>query len=99
MPGQPLKTLKQAAKCIVIGAVVLYAGDWSIFQIRMVKGAGMETVPVEQYLKTPLKGDKLEYNYMGIVDTGCSKTLFPQYSASTWNPPCWWLRKHRTEWK
>ena len=84
------------ARYLLIGAALVYAVDWSVFELR---GPAMSTVTVQQFLKTPLKGNKLEYDYLGQADASCSQTLFPQYAASTWNPPCWWLARHKTQWE
>jgi hypothetical protein len=84
---------------LLIGVVLLYLLDWGIFQLQRGRGSGMGTVSVERYLATPLKGSKAEYDYLGNADENCSKTLFPQYSNSTWNPPCWWLQHHNQKWE
>jgi hypothetical protein len=90
------RTVGLVARYLFIGAAVAYAVDWSVFELR---GPAMSTVTVQQFLKTPLKGNKLEFDYLGTADEGCSRTLFPQYAAATWNPPCWWLERHKTRWQ
>jgi hypothetical protein len=50
---------------------------------------------VDQYLETPLKGNKAEYDYMGTQPETCSRSLFPQAG----NPPCWWLARHTSRWQ
>ncbi len=95
-----LKTLLgRALKYCLTLAVIVYAADWCIFEIRQAGGTGMGRVTVEQYLKTQLKGSKQEYDYLGTADASCSRSLFPQYAASAWNPPCWWLGRHKTQWQ
>ena len=84
------------ARYLLIGAALAYAVDWSVFELR---GPAMSTVTVQQFLKTPLKGNKLEFDYLGTADASCSRTFFPQYAASAWNPPCWWLQRHKTRWE
>jgi hypothetical protein len=59
----------------------------------------MASVPVKRYLKVPLKSHKEEFYSTGMVDENCSISLFPQYAASAWNAPCWWLERHRIQWK
>lgn len=59
----------------------------------------MGSMPVEQYLATPLKGNKAEYDYLGTADAPCSRSIFPQHAQSAWNPPCWWLQRHPAQWK
>jgi hypothetical protein len=81
-----LRHLGQTAKYLLISLALLYAADWSAFEARLVRGAGLGSVPMEQYLKTSLKGGN------------CARAMFPQYAASQWNPPCWWLERHRQRW-
>jgi hypothetical protein len=91
-----MRKLGRSARYLLIGAAVAYAVDWSVFELR---GPAMSTVTVQKFLKTPLKGNKLEFDYLGTADESCSRTLFPQYAASDWNPPCWWLSRHKTRWE
>ena len=91
-----LRTLGIATKYLAIGAVAAYAVDWSVFEMR---GPAMGTVTVQQFLQTPLKGNKLEFDYLGTADASCSKSLFPQFASSAWNPPCWWLERHKKQWQ
>jgi hypothetical protein len=51
-------------------------------------------VQVEQFLRTPLKGQKEEFDYMGTVAQPCARSLFPHSSES----PCWWLKWHKIQW-
>lgn len=91
--------LEKTLKYLLITLAVLYAGDLIIFQIRLAHGTGIGSIPVEQYLATPLKGNKAEFDYMGMVNEACSRSLFPQYASSTWNPTCWWLKRHPERWQ
>jgi hypothetical protein len=99
MQSEPIEVLGSLAKYLLIGFFVLYVLDWGVFELRHVRGGGMGTVSVEQYLQTPLKGQKAEYDYLGTADQTCSRTLFPQYAASQWNFPCWWLQRHKAQWQ
>jgi hypothetical protein len=94
-----LRGLARIAKFVAIGAAILYAVDWGVFEIQMARGAGMGTVAVEQFTQIPLKGNKLEFDYNGTANQSCSRSLFPQYSAANWNTPCWWLERHKTQWE
>jgi|HubBroStandDraft_4_1064222.scaffolds.fasta_scaffold81173_3 hypothetical protein len=94
-----IRVVARAALFLLIGLAMAYAIDWIVFGLRLSHGNAMGTVKVQQFLKTPLKGNKLEYDYLGSADASCSQTLFPQYAASTWNPPCWWLARHKTQWE
>jgi len=97
--GEPIDVLGNFAKYLLIGLAVLYALDWGVFEVRHARGGGMASVSVEQYLQTPLKGQKAEYDYLGTADQICSRTLFPQYAASQWNSPCWWVQRHKAQWQ
>ena len=90
--------IAQTAKYLLFGLALLYAADWSIFQVRLMRGTGMGTIPVEQYLVQQMKGNKAEYDYLGTQDKNCSRAMFPQYAGWQWNPPCWWLQRHRQRW-
>lgn len=94
-----LRNLRRTAKYLVIGLTLLYAADWSVFEARLMRGVGLSAVPVEQYLKTALKGGKAEYDYIGTADESCARAVFPQRAAARWNPPCWWLERHRQRWR
>jgi hypothetical protein len=73
--------------------VVLYLGDW--IMLRLKTGAqGANSVQVEQFLRTPLKGQKEEFDYMGTVAEPCVPALFPHRSDA----PCWWLERHKIHW-
>jgi hypothetical protein len=71
--------------------VVLYLGDWIVLRVRP---EGSSSVQVEQFLRTPLKGQKEEFDYMGTVAEPCVRSLFP-HSSDT---PCWWLERHKIQW-
>jgi hypothetical protein len=73
--------------------VVLYLGDWLV--LRIGAGAqGSSSVQVDRFLRTPLKGQKEEFDYMGTVAQPCVTSLFPHRSEA----PCWWLRWHKVQW-
>jgi hypothetical protein len=50
--------------------VALYVGDWVVQRV-----AGSSSVQVEQFLRTPLKGQKEEFDYMGTVAQPCARSL------------------------
>ena len=93
------RNLLRMTAYVVVGLALFYFADWGIFEIRRARGAGMGSVPVEQYLKTQLKGNKAEYDYLGTTDQSCALTALPQYAASALNPPCWWLERHKQRWQ
>ncbi len=84
---------------VAIGAVVvlalLYAGDWAALRVRLTHGTAYGTVEVNQFLATPLKGSKIEYDLIGTVQQKCSRSIFPQQG----NAACWWLERHTTQWQ
>ncbi len=94
-----LKIVGLAVKYLLISLAIVYAIDWTVFEVRQGRGTGMKNVLVEQYLATTLKGNKAEYDYTGTAEVKCSRTLFPQYAASIWNRPCWWLEHHKKRWE
>ncbi len=67
--------------------VIAFGGDWAIFKLR---GSPMSKVTVNQFQTVPLKGTKVEYDYLGSADLPCSESLFPQAGQS----PCWQLRRN-----
>jgi hypothetical protein len=79
--------LLRIAVVLMAGFVAVYAGDWAVFKLR---GSPSGTVTVNRFQTVPLKGNKLEYDYLGSVDTPCSVSLFPQAGQS----PCWQLRRN-----
>jgi hypothetical protein len=72
---------------------VLYLGDWAVLRLHS-GGQVSSSVPVEQFLRSRLKGQKEEFDYMGTVQQPCVPSVFPHSSAA----PCWWLRSHKTQW-
>jgi hypothetical protein len=74
---------------------LLYVGDWVVLRMRASHGAAYDVVQVNQFLATPLKGNKVEYDLMGTVPVTCSRSIFPQQG----NPACWWLRRHNMQWE
>ena|SRR6266702_8791293 len=99
MPNPLSQKFGRFLKYLLCTLLIAYLCDWSFFEFRMIRGTAMGSVSVDEYLKTPLKGSKVEYDFLGTVEARCSRTAFPQYSASTWNPPCWWLERHKTRWQ
>lgn len=94
-----LRYLAIAAKYLLIAALMTYAADWAVFEVRLSRGTGLQSVSVDQFLTTPLKGQKTEYDYLGTSAVNCASALFPQYAASQWNTPCWYLKRHNVSWK
>ncbi len=93
-----MRLARRAALYLLVALTTAYIADSIVFQIRRARGVGLDSVNVDQYLRTPLKGSKNEYDYLGTASKACSRSLFPQYAVSAWNPPCWWVERHRTVW-
>jgi hypothetical protein len=83
--------MKRWLQRIVIGMVAafvgFYAGDLVLYKLR---GSPTSTVTVSQFQTVPLKGNKIEYDYIGTAGVPCSVSLFPQAGLS----PCWHLRRN-----
>jgi hypothetical protein len=79
--------LQRVLLVVVVGFIAVYAGDWAIYRLR---GEPTSTVTVNSYQTVPLKGNKVEYDYLGTADVPCSLSLFPQQGQS----PCWRLRRN-----
>jgi hypothetical protein len=79
--------LQRVVVVLVAGFVVTYGGDWAIYKLR---GSPTATVTVNKFMTVPLKGNKIEYDYVGTADVPCSISLFPQSGQS----PCWHLRRN-----
>jgi hypothetical protein len=90
-----VKSFLASLKYILIGAVVLYFADWAVLGLRLARHTGIGSVNVSQYLATPLKGQKEEYDYLGSADQPCVKSIFPHNS----DLPCWWLEHHKNQWQ
>ena len=90
-----LSILEQAAKVILVTAVLAWVSDWAVFRVRAARGTAYDSVQVEEYLSTALKGNKQEYDYLGTAQVTCARAVFPHGGA----PPCWWLRRHTTQWE
>jgi hypothetical protein len=82
-----MRWAQRVAIVLVAAFVVVYAGDWAIYKLR---GSPTSTVTVNRFLTVPLKGNKIEYDYVGTADQSCSVSLFSQAGQS----PCWHLRRN-----
>jgi len=77
---------------VAVLAAAVYVGDWAVYQIRR-RPVGV--IQVNQLLATPLKGNKMEYDFMGVMPVTCSRSIFPQRG----NPACWWVERHKMQWE
>jgi hypothetical protein len=85
----------RAAQLLIAALVILYAGDWAMIHLRLSRGTAFRTIQVNQFLATPLKGNKVEYDWAGTVAAQCSRSIFPQADL----PACWWLERHKSQWE
>jgi hypothetical protein len=95
MTGGWRQRLGQLAIVMVVLLGMLYVGDWVVLQVRITHGTAYGVVEVNQFLATPLKGNKVEYDLVGAVQETCSRSIFPQKG----NPACWWLERHKSQWE
>jgi hypothetical protein len=70
---------------------LLYVGDWGVWRVRVAMGGGMGKVTVTMMTTVPLKDNKEEYFWDGMVDEDCSRSIFPQAGSGS----CWWLNRHK----
>jgi hypothetical protein len=89
------KYLVRLAIALFILLFVLYAGDWLVLRYRVGRGTAFDSVEVDQFLATPLKGNKAEYDFVGSYQQPCARSIFPQQGK----PPCWWVRRHNAVWE
>ncbi|HEX3968526.1 MAG TPA: hypothetical protein VHW70_11210 [Edaphobacter sp.] len=78
---------------VLLGLV--YVGDWLALRARISRGTAYRVVQVNQLLATPLKGNKVEYDFMGTAPVTCSRSIFPQQGYAA----CWWLERHTSQWE
>ena len=87
--------LAQFLAVLAVLTGLLYVGDWVVLRSRVSHGTAYGVVQVHQFLATPLKGNKVEYDLMGTVPVTCSRSIFPQQG----NSACWWLARHSSQWE
>jgi len=81
-------------RALIAAVIAVYLIDWAVLRIRMMRGTAYGTVQVDQYLSTPLKGNKAEYDYLGRASIFCARAIFPHGA-----PPCWWVERHKEQWE
>ncbi len=79
---------------LLVVVLATYLGDAVVLQIRLRRGTAYRVIQVDQFLRTPLKGQKDEYDLTGQVPVTCARSIFPQVGS----PPCWWVERHRSQW-
>jgi len=88
------RKLLRGMRVVIAALIVAYLVDWAVLRIRIARGTAYGTVQVDQYLSTPLKGNKAEYDYLGTTTVSCARSIFPHGAA-----PCWWRNSHKSVWQ
>ncbi len=73
-----MRRFGRALVVLVVLLGLLYVGDWAVLRVRISHGTAYRVVTVNQFLATPLKGNKVEYDLMGTAPETCSRSIFPQ---------------------
>lgn len=89
------RILARSAVFLLAAIALLYAGDWGVWQLRMSRHTAFSSVEVDQFVAASLKGNKQDYYFAGAAQQECVRSIFPHAS----DVPCWWLRRHATQWK
>ena len=79
--------IKKIAAGVILGAVLLYGGDYAIFRLRH---SPTRTITVRRYLAIQEKANRVEYVFNGEQNQTCVQSLFPHMGSS----PCWYLSRH-----
>lgn len=89
------RLLKLGSLALLAAGLALYLGDAAVFQIRSSHGTASRVIEVNQFLRTPLKGQKDEFDAVGTLDVTCARSIFPQAGL----PACWWVERHKSQWE
>ena len=84
-----------ASKIALAVVILFYVADWALLQFRVAHGTAVGTVEVRQFMATPLKANRTEYDYIDTVEQSCVRSAFPHQALS----PCWWVQMHRNQWQ
>ena len=79
--------IKKIAIAALLGLLLLYGGDYSIFRLRH---SPTGTVTVRRYLAIQEKANRVEYVFNGEQNQTCVQSLFPHMGST----PCWYLSRH-----
>ncbi len=80
---------------MLFGGILIWAADWGALRWKIAHGNGYSTVQVNEFLRSPLKGNKEEYDVVGQEDKPCVRSMLPEPEGT----PCWWIQTHRNEWE
>jgi len=87
--------IKVGSLILLAAVLALYLGDAAAFAVKKHNGNAYRVIQVNQFLATPLKGNKEEFDVAGSESVTCSRTIFPQPGV----PACWWLERHTAQWQ
>ena len=85
----------RASKITFAVALLLVVADWAVFRLRVARGTGLASVEVRQFMATPLKANRTEYDYVDTIEQPCVRSVLPHQAL----PPCWWVQMHRDQWQ
>ena len=80
---------------MLAATLLLFFVDAITYRVKIGRGTAYKEVAVNQFLLTPLKGQKEEYDVVGSTTVTCSRTIFPQPGY----PACWWQQRHTAQWQ
>ena len=86
--------IKWGSLTLLAAALGSYLGDAVVLQVKVRRGSAYQVIQVDQFLTTPLKGQKNEYDYNGQISVTCVRAMYPQLGSQ----PCWWVERHKTQW-
>lgn len=93
--------MRRLAARVLMGVMVvtaaLWAGDWLIWQGRMIAGKGYGSVSVDRFVVAPLKNHKEEYYPDGRMDVRCTRSLLPEGLPQVGGRPCWWVERNTVD--
>lgn len=87
--------IRTGSLVLLAATLALYLIDAAVFAWRQRHGTAYRAIVVNQFLATPLKGQKEEYDVAGSEQVTCARTIFPQPGM----PACWWLERHTAQWQ
>ena len=86
------------ASWLLLGVILLIlasAADYAIFLYRQRHGDVLSFVTVRQFVASPLKNGRYEFDYMGTMDVPCVEAFLPHQHMA----PCWWVGVHHDHWE
>ena len=90
----PARGLTAWLSLLVIVLIGVSAADYIVFLYRQRHGDVLSFVTVREFVASPLKGGRYEYDFLGNMDVPCVQALLPHQRMS----PCWWISLHTDHW-